>query len=376
VPDRDDSRPVRGDLPGTRGRPTMRDVAARAGVGIKTVSRVFNGVPTVSAELADRVRAAAADLGYRPNLTAASLRRTGGRTDTIGLLLEDIANPYSSTVHRAVEDYARSRGAFVLAGSLDEDPRREAELVRALIDRRVDGLIVMPAGRDHRYVVAEQRAGTAFVFIDREPGAPIADVVVSDNRAAARDAVAHLLRTPRERIAYLGDVLTIPTARQRYTGFTDALAAAGRPVRTDLVRHGLRTAEQARRAALELLGNTPPDAVFASQNLVTIGVLRALHERGLYGTIPLVGFDDLALAELLTPGLTVMAQDPAGIGRLAARLLFTRMAGDTSPPQRHTVPTRLLVRGSGELPGPRTVRPGSADQALDSPRGDGPRGGG
>src|SRR5919205_3168173 len=190
-----------------RERPTMKDVAALAGVGIKTVSRVFNDVPSVAPELVERVRSAADKLGYRPTLTAASLRRTGGRTNTIALLLEDVSNPYSSAVHRAVEDYAREHDVFVLAASLDEDPQRERELARRLIDRRVDGLIVMPVGRDHRYVVAEQQAGTSFVFIDRLASPLVADAVVADNVGGARMAVEHLLDTGRRAIAYLGDDL-------------------------------------------------------------------------------------------------------------------------------------------------------------------------
>src|SRR5919199_1775153 len=139
-----------GNALGRRERATMRDVAALAGVGIKTVSRVFNDVPTVAPELVERVRAAAEKLGYRPNLTAASLRRADRRTHTIGLLLEDVSNPYSSALHRAVEDYAREHDPFVLAASLDDDPGRERELARRLIDRRVDGIIVMPGGKEHR----------------------------------------------------------------------------------------------------------------------------------------------------------------------------------------------------------------------------------
>src|SRR5918911_735891 len=252
-----------------RERPTMRDVAALAGVGIKTVSRVFNDVPSVAPEIVDRVRAAADKLGYRPNLTAASLRRAGGRTNTIALLLEDVSNPYSSAVHRAVEDYAREHDVFVLAASLDEDPQRERELARRLIDRRVDGLIVMPVGRDHRYVVAEQQAGTSFVFIDRLASPLVADAVVTDNVGGARRAVEHLLRTGRRAIAYLGDDVGIPTAEQRFSGFREALAAAALEPDAGLVRHGLRTAEQARRAAHELLVDRRPQAIFASQNLVT-----------------------------------------------------------------------------------------------------------
>ena len=332
-----------------RDRPTMRDVAALAGVGIKTVSRVINDVPTVAPELVGRVRAAADKLGYRPNLTAASLRRSGGRPNTIGLLLEDVSNPFSSAVHRAVEDCARERNVLVLAGSLDEDPVRERELTRTLIDRRVDGLIVMPAGHDHRYIVAEQEAGTSFVFIDREPSPLLADAVVSDNRGGAREAVTHLLRTGCRSVAYFGDDLAIPTARQRFLGFQDALAAAGVEPDDALVRHGLRTVEQARQAAESVLAGASPQAVFTSQNLVTVGVLGALHGRGLQHRVALVGFDDVPLANLLQPGITIMAQDSAGVGRLAAERLFARIAGDPAPAGVYVVPTQLVVRGSGEL---------------------------
>lgn len=331
-------------------RPTMRDVAALAGVGIKTVSRVVNGVPTVAPELVERVRSAAEKLGYRPNLTAANLRRTGGRTNTIGLLLEDIGNPYSSAVFRAVEDYARERSVLVLAASLDENPQRERELTRTLIDRRVDGLIIMPAASDHRYVINEQQAGMSFVFIDRLPAPLLADAIVSDNRGGARTAVAHLLRTSRTRVAYFGDDMTIPTAVERFRGFTDALAEIGLRPDDAMVRHGLRTTEQARHAAHDLLAADPPEAIFTSQNLVTLGVVEALHELDLQHRIAVVGYDDIPLAAVLQPGITVMAQDPAAVGREAAVRLFDRMNGDQSPPTVHTVPTRLIVRGSGELP--------------------------
>jgi LacI family transcriptional regulator len=336
-----------------RERPTMKDVAALAGVGIKTVSRVFNDVPSVAPELVDRVRSAADKLGYRPNLHAASLRRAGGRTQTIGLLLEDVGNPYSSAVHRAVEDHARDHDVLVLAASLDEDAQRERELTRRLIDRRVDGLIVMPAGSDQRYVMAEQEAGTAFVFIDRPATPLLADSVVSDNRGGARAGAEHLLGTGRRRLAYLGDDLAIPTAVERFRGFCEALDAAGLVPDERLVLHGLRTAERARSAALELLDHDPPEAFFASQNLVTVGVVEALHELGAQHEVALVGFDDIAQGALLRPGVTVVAQDPAAIGRLAAQRLFDRLGGDDSPPALHTIPTRLVVRGSGELPLPR-----------------------
>ena len=354
------------DAEARRDRPTMRDVAALAGVGVKTVSRVVNDVPTVAPELVQRVRAAAEKLGYRPNLTAASLRRTGGRTNTIGLLLEDVSNPFSSAVHRAVEDYARHRDVLVLAGSLDEDPRRERELARTLIDRRVDGLIIMTASRDHRYVVPEQQTGTSFVFIDRLPSPLLADAIVSDNRGGAQAAVQHLLRTHCRTVAYFGDDSSIPTARQRFFGFQDALAEAGLRPDVGLIRHGLRRTEEARVAALDLLASARPEGVFSSQNLVTIGVVAALHELGLQHQIAHVGFDDIPLAAVIQPGISVIAQDPAEVGRRAVERLFERMQGDQSPPTIITIPTRLLVRGSGELPLPSALERaehGGADDA-------------
>jgi LacI family transcriptional regulator len=330
----------------------MRDVAALAGVSIKTVSRVISGVPTVDPALVTLVQDAAQKLGYRPNLTASNLRRGDGRTHTIGLLLEDVSNPYSAAAHRAVEDYFRSRGVLVLAGSLDEDPEREQELARTLINRRVDGLIIMPAAHDHRWVLPEQQAGTSFVFIDRQPVPLLADAVVADNRASARTAVEHLLATGRRRVAYCGDDLSLSTARDRFLGFEDAMAAVGAEVVPSLTRHGLRTVEAARATALELIEEHAPEAFFTSQNLVTIGVLEALHSASRQHEIALVGFDDVPLADILRPGVTVMAQDPGAIGRLAAELLVRRMAGDSSPPTVHVVETQLIPRGSGELPLP------------------------
>ena len=173
-------------------RPTMRDVAALAGVALKTVSRVINGVPTVDPELAERVRSAADKLGYRPNLAASNLR--SGRTNIVGLLLEDVGNPFSAALHRSIEDYMRERGVLLLTASLDEDPDRERELASRLIDSRVDGLIIVPAGTDHRYLVAEQGHGTSIVFVDREPRPLVADAVVADNRRSAARAVAHLAK--------------------------------------------------------------------------------------------------------------------------------------------------------------------------------------
>jgi len=331
----------------------MRDVAALARVSLKTVSRVVNGATTVDAELADRVRRAVAQLNYRHNMTASNLRRGDRRSFMIGLMLEDVSNPYSASIYRAVEDVARERGVGLLAGSLGEDPVRERELTATLVARRVDGLIIVPAGHDHSYLRTEQEMGTAFVFVDRPPALLPADSVMADNREGAIAAVRHLIGYGHRRIAFLGDLSRIPTCQDRYAGYRDALREAGLTEDLRIVRFGLHTASAAEAVAVELLtGPEPPSALFSGQNLITLGTVRALRAYGAQHRTALVGFDDMPLADLLDPPVTVVAQDVAAIGTLAAQILFRRIDGDTSEVQSHIVLTRLIQRGSGEIPPP------------------------
>ena len=334
-----------------RRRATMRDVAALAGVSIKTVSRVVNEEAGVSGDLVERVEAAARQLDYRPDLTASNLRR-GRQAATLGLMLENVANPYSGAVHRAVEDAATERGMAVLATSLDEDPVREREVARAMIQRRVDGLIIVPTGTDQSYLRPDMEAGLATVFVDRPPRFLDADTVVATNRAGAQGAVEHLLSVGHRRIAFLGDLTDIATAMDRYQGYADALQSAGIPLDEHLVRTDLHTRDTAQRAAESLLRlprEIAPTALFASQNLITIGAIHALHLHDLQHLVALVGFDDIELAGMLDPGVTVVAQDPYAIGRAAAELLFARLDGYRGPSQHRTISTRLVIRGSGEI---------------------------
>lgn len=330
----------------------MRDVGARAGVSIKTVSRVVNGETTVAADLAARVQAAIEELNYRPDHAASSLRRSDGRSRTIAVVLEDLANPFSSALHRAVVDTARAHGVLVLSASSDENPQDEREAVAAFTARRVDGVVLMPTSAEHDWIEGTLAAGASMVMVDR-PAGDRCDAVVSDNRASSARATNHLLRRGHRRIAYLGDLHDIYTARERRAGFEQALAAAGLPIDDALVRTDLRSSDTAQQVVVELLtGPNPPTALFPSQNLLTIGAVRALHQLGLHRDIALVGFDDIVLGDLVTPGLTVVAQDPTAIGRLAAEQVLARIAGDDRPPALHVVPTRLIPRGSGEIPAP------------------------
>lgn len=329
----------------------MRQVAALAGVGIKTVSRVVNGEPNVSAATIARVREAAERLDFHPDLHAGNLRRGDGRTRTLGLLVGSVANPFSGLIHRAVEDAVLERGYAVFASSLDDDPAREEGLVSAFLQRRVDGLILTAISKSQAYLAPEVRRGTPLVFVDREPAGIDADAVVSDNAAGAALATRHLLTRGHRRIAYVGDREDIQTARERRRGFLEELGRAGVAMSNIPVINGLHDEASAAHAVAALLdSDTPPTAIFSSQNLVTIGAIRALRSRNAHRTIALVGFDDVSLGDLLEPGLTVVAQSPQRLGELAAERILARLDGDRAPAKTYIIPTELIARGSGEIP--------------------------
>ncbi|MDI3389055.1 LacI family DNA-binding transcriptional regulator [Streptomyces sp. B-S-A8] len=325
----------------------MKDVAARAGVGLKTVSRVVNGEPGVTPDTERRVQEAIEALGFRRNDSARVLRK--GRTASIGLVLEDLADPFYGPLSRAVEEVARAHGALLINGSSAEDPDREQELVLALCARRVDGLVVIPAGDDHRYLEPELKAGVATVFVDRPAGRIDADVVLSDNFGGARDGVAHLIAHGHRRIGFIGDKARIHTAAERLRGYRAAMTEAGLPVHDSWVALGSTAPDRVRSAAEALLsGPEPVTAIFAGNNRVTVTVVRVLAD--LERPVALVGFDDFELADLLRPAVTVIAQDAAQLGRTAAERLFHRLDGAPGMTQRIELTTRLVPRGSGELP--------------------------
>ncbi|HEX4060283.1 MAG TPA: LacI family DNA-binding transcriptional regulator [Streptosporangiaceae bacterium] len=329
-------------------RPTMRDVAAAAEVSLMTVSRVVNGEPGVLPETAARVERAIRRLGYQRNDMARQLRSKGQLTHTIGLLVDDLANPFFATLASAVEDAARLRKYVVLIGSSNDNLRREREVISAFSARRVDGLIVVPAAGSHKFLRDQIAAGVKVVCVDRPADGLRVDTVVVDNRNGAYGAVRHLLERGHRRIGYLGDRDDIWTVQERYAGFAEALAGERLTPDPALIRHGLETRDAAAEAAAALARLTdPPTALFASNDLMTMGAIDGLHGRS--GSIALVGFDEFSLADKLTPRVTVVAQDPAAIGATAAQLLFARIGGDTSPPRDVVLLTRLVARGSGEI---------------------------
>ncbi|MFB8107609.1 MULTISPECIES: LacI family DNA-binding transcriptional regulator [Streptomyces] len=326
-------------------RPTMKDVAARAGVGLKTVSRVVNSEPGVTPDTERRVQEAIDALGFRRNDSARVLRK--GRTASIGLVLEDLADPFYGPLSRAVEEVARAHGALLINGSSAEDPEREQELVLALCARRVDGLIVIPAGDDHRYLEPEIKAGIATVFVDRPAGRVEADMVLSDSFGGSREGVAHLIAHGHRRIGFIGDQPRIHTATERLRGYHTAMTDAGITVEDSWVSLGTTDPGRVRAAAEAMLGGPEPvTALFAGNNRVTVTAVRVIAEQE--RPVALVGFDDIELADLL--GITVISQDAAAVGRTAAEHLFRRLDGADHAPARVELPTTLIPRGSGELP--------------------------
>jgi LacI family transcriptional regulator len=329
----------------------MKEVARVADVSLATVSRVVNGSGDVRADLAVRVHDAVKMLGYRRDLTASTLRRADRLSASIGLIIADVSNPFFSALHRGVEDVARLHGVLTFVGSSDEKPERERELAEAFGARGVDGLVIVPCATDQSYLLREHQAGTALVFVDRPPRFMHGDAVVSDNAGGAHAAVAHLIAHGHRQIAFLGDRLSVFTATERLAGYHRALADAGLDRTHALERPDLADSDSAERATCELLELAdPPTALFVGQNLITIGAIRALRKAGRQREIALVGFDDLVMADLVEPGVTVVAQDPYTLGRHAGDLLFSRLGGRHAEPSRVVVPTRLVVRGSGEIP--------------------------
>jgi LacI family transcriptional regulator len=324
-------------------RPTMNDVAQLAGVSIKTVSRVVNDVPSVDAGIAARVLQAVTDLGFRRNDMARKLR-SGNSAATVGLIIEDLANPFYSTIAAAVEEVAAQHETLLITASSEEDIGRERRFLLDLCERRVDGLLVVPASVDHSYLKPEIQMGTPVVFIDRPPvGLPV-DAVLIDNAGGARQGIEHLLHSGHERIGLLIDSLAIYTARKRLAGAEAALDNAGIPRAQSIVRHDLHTPEAAARAVAEMLADPrPPTAFFCANNRTTVGALTELHRQG--SDAALVGFDDFELSHLMPRPLTIVAYDVAALGRVAAERVFRRIGGERMRPSTTVLPTHLVQSG-------------------------------
>ncbi|MFI7403458.1 LacI family DNA-binding transcriptional regulator [Streptomyces sp. NPDC049541] len=333
-------------------RPTLADVAREVGVSAKTVSRVLNEDGPASARTREQVLAAVAKLGFQPNLMARNIR-VGGPDTTIGLVIPDLGNPFFGAVARAIEDTVSERGLTLLMGSSADDPDRERALTDKFLARRVSILMIVPSvGADHSSLKSHRAAGLPVVFLDR-PGVGLStDSIVSSNRAGTHDGVAHLIAHGHRRIGFIGDLpVKLYTRRERLAGYRTALQEAGLAYDRSLVTNAHDQPAAATATAQLLALSDPPTALFAGNNMVALGMVAELA-RSKRKDVAVVAFDDVPLAEALEPALTVVAQDPEEIGRAAAATALARLDGDRSRARTITVPTRLIVRGSGERSAP------------------------
>ncbi len=326
----------------------MRDVAALAGVSLKTVSRVVNNEKGVSQDLVERVQHATEKLRYRHNLAASNLR-SGQRTKSVALLVQDLSNDYSAKLLRVIDDTMRAHKVVMFSASLDEEAERERQLVDNFIERRVDGMLLMPATASQAYLQSEMAAGFAVVVVDRVPRDLSADYVVVDNVDGARKATAHLIAHGHRRIAMICDDLFIQTARDRRDGYLDMLRTSGIEIDESLLQVA-RTEQAATAAVLKLFSAPdPPTALFTARNIITIGAVSALKTLGLQSSIALVGFDDIPMADLLNPGITSVVQDINQIGTLVAKMLLARLDGTQDHHNGIILQASLRPRGSGEI---------------------------
>jgi LacI family transcriptional regulator len=326
-------------------RPTLRDVSVLAGVSPKTVSRVINDDSAVAPATAKRVQVAIRELGYRPNPVARSLRL--GLDDAIGLVVENIADPFFAEVIGAIEETARERGIFVIIASSGYAAENERGAVSGLTNRSVAGLMIIPTSGDHSYLT-QTASQLPTVFIDRPPIQHDSDTVLADNENGSMMATRHLIEHGHRRIAFVGDRPHIYTTKLRYQGFRAAMLDAGLPVDERLIQFGGQQDSTAWLVKL-LEADLGPTAVLSADALTSLGVIRALHQSG-RTAIAHISFDDFQGADSLNPPVTVISQDPKRLGNQAAELLFDRINGGTGPPRRVVLPVKLIVRGSGELP--------------------------
>jgi LacI family transcriptional regulator len=335
--------------------PNLLDVARRAGVSPMTVSRVVNGSGSVSPGLRARVEEALAETGYMPNTVARNLRAR--RTDTIALVLPDMTNPFFTTLAHGVETAAREAGISMLLANSDEREDEERRLVAMLLQRQVDGLLVVPAGTGEEAVRACRDRGVPLVVVDRRPQAEGADVVRADSEGGAFELGRLLVGLGHRRMAVLSGPASVPTSIDRVSGFSRAVVGeAGLPA--PIVVHGAFSIESGHDMALSVMRLAPrPTALFAANNFIAIGVLHALEELGVRvpDDVAVAGFDDLPRAMVTFPFLTVAAQPAFEMGRRAVAVLLARQANPDAPAHDVVLPTELVVRRSsgGSVAEPR-----------------------
>jgi LacI family transcriptional regulator len=328
------------------GVPTMRDVAERAGVAPATVSNVLSGRRQVRQELRDRVTAAIAATGYRPNQLASSLRRM--RTDTVGIVVPDLTNPFFAALVHRLEDLAAEDGYQILLCGSNEDEAREQDRLQTLLSRQIDGLVMAPARDETAALQANRARLPPTVLMDRGFGQIDFDTVTADNTDAAARGCAHLIGLGHRDIAFVVTSPDLDNMRERIEGYRAALVAAGLAGRARILVGGF-TIEGCRGVIeQELLRAEPPSAIFAANYVATLGAVKAIRALDLDfpGEVSLLGFDDTDWMTVLRPYLSVIAQPVPAMADAVWSLLRERL-GDPQGPRRHLrLPCTLTVRES------------------------------
>ncbi|ANN59863.1 LacI family transcriptional regulator [Mesorhizobium loti NZP2037] len=337
--------------------PTMAEVARRAGVSVSTVSHVINRTRFVSPEKARLINDAIAAMGYQPNELARSLKVAS--TNSVGLAISAISNPYFTDIICAVEAECARLGLMVFLSDTQEDPDRELSVVRAFHQRRVDGVILAPSGAPQRAIDYLAEKKLPCVLIDRFADERF-DQIGVENQSSMRALIDHVAAFGHKRIGYIAGQPGLATTRERVEAFRVSLVANGLECLPHYVSPenvDTASATAATHAILSL--PSPPTALVTGNNMTTIGAVRAIRERGLSipGDLSLAGFDDFEWADCFEPRLTLVAQPCTEIGRQAAALLCARIASTDLEPQAVRLRAALQVRESCARPAPHEVSP-------------------
>jgi LacI family transcriptional regulator len=328
--------------------PTISDVAKRAGVSPATVSRVIHGASNVRPATREKVEQTIEELGYVPSAVAQGLRSK--RTRALALVVPDITNTFWTTVARGVEDVAQEHDYSVFLGNTDEDPAKQLRYLDFLVSQLVDGVLIAPYDADAAHLDKLRRRNIPTVVLDRRIDGWEVDSVYADSLSGARAVVQHLIGLGHRQIAMVSGPAKTSTAEDRVAGYCMALTEAGIPVDPDLIQRGEYRSASGEALTHGLLDRgLAPTAIFAANNVLAMGVVDALEERGLRipQDVALVCFDDLPNTSHLFPFLTVVAQPVYDMGVNAAQLLLSRLESKANLQPRHVVlPTRLIIRHS------------------------------
>jgi len=307
--------------------PTLADVAAIAGVSIKTASRVMNGSEQVSGKTAEKVKKAANLVGYRSNRIARELR-IGSLSNLVGMIISDLANPFYAGLAAGAEERLGEEGLDLILATARDDGEREKYLIESLLERRVRGLIIVPSGEDYSYLHQERKRGFSFVFADRPAPYLDADSVTVDNRGGITACLDYLLEKKCMRIAIIADTTNIWTASERIEAFKQAILSRRVDIRDTQIVTDVHTSDEAAIAAAHLLKSNPDiDGVIATNDLIAMGVGQVVSESA--HDVHVVSFDLFATANLLK--IATLDHDPKRLGRLSAEQLLRRFQNPTDP---------------------------------------------